>query len=233
MDRYTWRHNQVLYILIAHIPGRLIRHNANWKKQDATSQPIAFTRAGQHPAVPKARARTSKPSQLLNKAGDWKLLVDIPEAELVFPPVICDTSLRPDVVMWSETAKTVIMGELTCPWEANHHNAHFRKTAKYQDLKRTIEPNGWEAHLFPFELPALGTAAPSFNVFLDVFGLPRKQASHIRNRCVDTVTRASYIIYKSHYPTTWHEFDLVKRPSQEALQKIFPSLRTAGLAPLH
>ena len=36
--------------------------------------------------------------------------------------------------MWSDTLRSVILAELTVPWEANIDWAHERKATKYHDL---------------------------------------------------------------------------------------------------
>ena len=48
---------------------------------------------------------------VLDRGGDWELRVDM-DRKLV------DTTLRPDMVLWSRQAKT-ISTELTVPWEEN------------------------------------------------------------------------------------------------------------------
>ena len=48
--------------------------------------------------------------------GTWKVAADLDSA-LVFP--IVTTSQRPDIVVWSDDAKQVILLELTMPWEEN------------------------------------------------------------------------------------------------------------------
>ena len=68
-----------------------------------------------------------------NKKG-WKheLRVDM-DRKLVFP-VIMDTTLRPDMVLWSRQAKTTIAIELTVPREENCDEAHQRKNLNCTDL---------------------------------------------------------------------------------------------------
>ncbi len=39
------------------------------------------------------------------------------DKQLVFPSAIVETTLRPDIVMWSTAAKQVLIIELTVPWE--------------------------------------------------------------------------------------------------------------------
>ena len=44
------------------------------------------------------------------------------------------TSLRPDIVVYSDSANTVIMIELTCPSEENFQKQHEAKLARYTDI---------------------------------------------------------------------------------------------------
>lgn len=50
---------------------------------------------------------------------------------LRFPQEINPTSVRPNLVLWSSLTKTVIMVELTIPWEDRMETAFKRKEAKY------------------------------------------------------------------------------------------------------
>ena len=67
---------------------------------------------------------------ILSGACDWELRVDL-ETKLYFPPEIVITDLRPDVVIFSKKTKTVVIGELTVPWETNMDERHEFKQAKY------------------------------------------------------------------------------------------------------
>ncbi len=57
------------------------------------------------------------------------------------------TDLRPDIVIWSKSAKTVVIGELTVPWEINVGERHEFKKAKYTDLVAECTSNGVEGPL--------------------------------------------------------------------------------------
>ena len=61
---------------------------------------------------------------------DWTFLYDL-EGQLQFPIEAAVTSLRPDVVLFSRSSKTIVLLELTVPLEDNVHQAHDRKTSKY------------------------------------------------------------------------------------------------------
>ena len=60
----------------------------------------AFVKAGTAPD----KTHTSKKDgreHMLSKANVWKLLVDLPGSNYVFPPEIYSTAERPDILIWS------------------------------------------------------------------------------------------------------------------------------------
>ena len=94
----------------------------------------SFVREGQARKLPKTAPRRG----LLDYANDWKMLVDFKHDPIVFPPMICSTSERPDIVIWSPLCRTVILLELTCPAEEGIAAAQRRKEARYQELLEQI-----------------------------------------------------------------------------------------------
>ena len=46
---------------------------------------------------------------ILDKADDWTLLVDEAENVIVFPGIIAETSLRPDMVIWPRESYQVVL----------------------------------------------------------------------------------------------------------------------------
>ena len=131
--RYTWRHNRVLEVIAHHI-ALAIKHSKSSKRQHKTMF-INFLKEGQ-------RNRNTE-TGVLTLTDDWELLVDL-KPQRVFPPEITSTSSRPDIVIWSKKAKTVILIELTVPWEENMEAAHERKMLKYQDLTAECREKGWK-----------------------------------------------------------------------------------------
>ena len=69
---------------------------------------------------------------LLSSAGDWQMIADI-RGRMQFPTAIASTSLRPDIVIWSQNTRQVVMLELTVPWEERIEEANERKRTKYQE----------------------------------------------------------------------------------------------------
>ncbi|KAF4113666.1 hypothetical protein G5714_006211 [Onychostoma macrolepis] len=109
--RYTWRYNQVLKSLAAALESE--RNSTNSLPLRATNSITAptFIREGQKkPNHPPTKPETGQ----LAMARDWKMLVDIGQ-QLIFPPEIAATTLRPDLVLWSPSLKSVYITELTVP----------------------------------------------------------------------------------------------------------------------
>ena len=95
--------------------------------------------------------KETKCTNILQKAYDWEVLMDEEHKQIVFPPQIAETAKRPDITIYSERARTVIIIELTVPMEENMSNAYARKKCKYQDLVAKCENRGWCIHYFPIK----------------------------------------------------------------------------------
>ena len=77
--------------------------------------------------------------KLLNGASDWKVSADL-KTSLQFPVHIIQTEKRPDIVAWSDSKKSVLLIELTVPWEENREEAHERKKNRYGTLRADCVP---------------------------------------------------------------------------------------------
>ena len=140
---YTWRHNRVLAILaeITEIKCRV----ANKQPTQDPKPCISFLQEGEAPP-----RQVSKPQgeKFLAAARDWKMAADLKEA-LHFPHHIVHTQERPDIVIWSDTVKRVIIVELTVPWEENMEEAFERKKLRYENLRMECEDKGWACPVMP------------------------------------------------------------------------------------
>lgn len=72
---------------------------------------VTFVMAGERPQTP-----SEAPRDFLSAANDWQLIVNLGR-QLKFLAHIIMTSLRPDIILLCESARQVIMLELTVPWE--------------------------------------------------------------------------------------------------------------------
>ena len=152
---------------------------------------------------------------LLDYANDWKIQVDFKNKSTVFPPVICATSQRPDVVLWSVLSRTVILLELTCPAEEGIAAAQIRKGERYSELvKQITDTKIWKARLLTIEAGARGLIASSTYRAFRVLGFNTAQSKALVKRLSEVVVRCSYAIYLAHNTPVWtHNEDLISTNS--------------------
>ena len=81
--------------------------------------------------VPRKR---SPPVDILHHASDWVLIADL-NNNYCFPVHIAFTQLRPDITIFSNNLRKVILIELTCPCEENMESLRSTKINKYLALK--------------------------------------------------------------------------------------------------
>ena len=140
--RYRWGHDQVLKVIADTICSGISLS----KQQQPARHSITFVKAGE-----KSQHRPSQTGGLLTTARDWHLKVDLGK-QLKFPETITVTTLRPDLVLMSESTRQVILLELTVPWEDRMEEAFERKRAKYEELAGECRRNGWMTRCNPIEV---------------------------------------------------------------------------------
>ena len=64
--------------------------------------------------------------------------------------------MRPDVVLHSRSSKTVILIELTVPYESRMEEAHIYKTEKYAELVNNLRRSVFQATMFAIGIGARG-----------------------------------------------------------------------------
>ena len=165
--RYTWRHNQVLKSLAAALETKRSATNSLPPKTSNPVKTTTFIREGQkRPKYPPTKPETGH----LAMARDWKMLVDIGQ-QLIFPPEIASTNLRPDMVLWSPSRKAVYIIELTVPWENSVEEAYERKKLRYTELAADATQRGWNAKVWPVEVGCRGFVASSIIRLLKELGI--------------------------------------------------------------
>ena len=100
-------------------------------------------------------SRKSKPTGLLHHIRDWLFLSDL-DSGFIFPDHIAITSLRPDLIVFSNSMKRIIIIALTCPCEENMECWYSIKLSKYLPLVDVIRRSGWSVDLFAIEVDARG-----------------------------------------------------------------------------
>ena len=163
---------------------------------------INFVKAGQQ----STKTKRSNQLNLLSNANDWKLLIDLPDCNYVFPPEIYTTAERPDIVIWSTRTKRVILIELTCPAEEGIEAAQIRKQARYAhlDLMENIANNSsWKPSLFTVEVGARGFIATSTQQVFLKLGMKLYTISTLLKRLSSIVAKCSYTIFLAANSKSW------------------------------
>ncbi|XP_060559778.1 uncharacterized protein LOC132719607 [Ruditapes philippinarum] len=121
--------------------------------------------------------------------------------QLQFPQEIAQTTLRPDIVIWSRNPKRVVLVELTVPWEERIEESHELKRSKYEDLAQSCKSNGWNTQVFPIEVGCRGF--PSQSVWrmlgaLGIKGAARKRTVHALGRTAERASSWLWMLRSTH-----------------------------------
>ena len=88
--------------------------------------------------------------------NDYHVTADLPTEEYRPPHHLCPTNLRPDLVIWNDAKRTVMLIELTCPFEENFVDAAVRKHARYHDLATMARSEGVQCSVWPIQIGSRG-----------------------------------------------------------------------------
>ena len=217
-ERYTWRHDSVLYNIEFFLREHLRKHNESPAEKVETEKLISFVPARKNAKdseLPQEAIKASPPNSLA-AARDWQMLVDYTKSPICFPVHICVTDQRPDIILWSDSARKVILIELTCPLEENISDAFYRKQSRYALLKDQIQtPDdlsdvSWECKVWPIEVGARGHVAQSASRALHSLGFSRTRANVVLRTLAQAAARASFAIWKHRHTREWEWFPLIK-----------------------
>ena len=117
---------------------------------------------------------------------------------------IAVTRQRPDIVIFSQSLRVVILIELTVPLEDRIAAASTRKTDRYSALLATCENNGWHATHFPVEVGSRGWVAHSLLTCLQKLGFSASWCKKVRQECCRVALRCSYLLYLRRSIHTWN-----------------------------
>jgi hypothetical protein len=191
--KYTWRHNQVLEVIVEEVQEKV--HNANsGPVKTGTRQFISFVKEGLGSG---SHGSASPRRSILAAADDWRVSADL-HGDGAFPVEIAITNLRPDIIIWSMAARQVVFGELTVPWEDNIQEAHERKYAKYAELRSVCEARGWRAACYPFEVGCRGFIATSFHKWLRDLGFGRSEVKRVCRKVSEAAESGSSWIWSRY-----------------------------------
>ena len=137
--RYRWRHDQV-YRVLADVLEKERRQERQMKTKGSGF--TNFIKPGQTAkGVQKRHTCITRGKTLGMKVDLWQ--------KLVFPDIV-QTSLGLDI--WSTFPKTVVLLELTVPWEERTDEANERKWFKYQEMADLCREKGFTTLIFPVEV---------------------------------------------------------------------------------
>ena len=196
--RYTWRHNQVLKCLADSLDAKRLVNNSLPASSSTAGHSIDFVQAG------KAKKNNTKSNHgVLNKARDWQMMVDIGQ-RLVIPSVIITSQLRPDIVLWSLSQRTVYLIELTVPWEGSIEEAFERKKLRYADLAAEAEQRGWATKIRPVEVGCRGFVAKSTTKLLRDMRFGGRTLCRTIRELGDTAERSSHWLWSKRRDQEWY-----------------------------
>ena len=76
------------------------------------------------------------------------------------PPHVLVSKLKPDLLLINESSCTIILLELTCPWDANIATSHTFKLEKYSPLVADLSRR-YTVHYYPVEISVRGQVSKS------------------------------------------------------------------------
>ena len=189
LDRYTWRHNEVLRILYRELCKIVDDINSGKKPQRSTSkQRIHFVKPGQQ-SYYKQKKKTVDDERW---NGVWEVSADLDGCRKAFP---IPTAKKPDIVIWCTENKTLHLAELTVPHEDNIDAAKDRKDERYAQLLDQCEEAGWSAEHFSIEVGCRGFVGHRMRQWLALIGLPNCKINKLIREIQETVEKASHWIW--------------------------------------
>lgn len=209
LGKYLWRHDSVLLTLEPKLIERIEEQNKR-KLVITTTAPISSSFVSSGSTSKQAYSKKQSDRNFLAGANDWKLLIDYDHSPYIFPEHICITDERPDIVIWSNSLKMVLLIELTCPADEHIAAANIRKAARYLSLGARIEFNKkWSCKIIPIEVGARGFVARSLNYFLRNIGFTPNTSSALCKTVSLTVARCSLHIWYQRHNKTWSKRSLI------------------------
>ena len=199
LDRYTWRHNEVLKIIFDVTSKQIDLINSGKKPQKrGTRRFMPFLKEGQVDHYKKKVPMKNDE----NWDGSWEIAADLPGCVRVFP---VPTRKKPDLVVWCPERKIIYLVELTVPHEDNIDAARDRKDQRYENLVNECEEAGWSTAHFSVEVGCRGFVGERLRKWFTKIGLSIRQCNAAIQEIQETVEKASHWIWLKRADETWLE----------------------------
>ena len=131
------------------------------------------------------------------------------------PPHVLVTNLRPDIFIFNESTREVIIFELTCPWDSNIARSHTYKEEKYAPLVADLS-HFYKTFLFSVEVSVRGqvTAENKKRLKAFVYRVCEEPKSVFKSMVV-TVSKisllSSFSIFMARNEPSWSDPPLLNR----------------------
>ena len=194
--RYKWRHDRVLKELAGAVQAK-VAENAN--KTESRITRIHFVKEGQQNSMVN---REEEHFNHLSAAKDWKVTVDV-GASLKIPTEICNTNLRPDLIIVSRQTKQIGIVELTVPNEDRIEVSGELKRLKYEQIAQEGRLNGWRVKIWAVEVGCRGFPAVSMSTFLKDIGYRGASKKKVIEKLSKVTEEASHSLWKASHYKEW------------------------------
>ena len=199
LERYTWRHNEVLKIIFDVSRKQIEQINIGKKpKKQGKRRIMSFVKEGQQDYYKKKRLMKDDESW----DGKWEIAADLLGCARFFP---IPTRKKPDMVVWCPGRKIVYLVELTVPHEDNIDAARDRKDDRYEELVKECEEAGWSAAHFSVEVGCRGFVGERLRRWFTKIGLNARQNNATIQEIQATVEKASHWIWLKREDDRWLE----------------------------
>ena len=139
---------------------------------------------------------------ILHHASSWVLIAER-NSNYCFPVHIAFSQLRPDITIFSNNLRKVILTDLTCPCEENIKSWHSTKIHKYLALKTIIQSNGWRGEPFAVEVGDRGYCSKSVLCCFKKLGFSNTLIRSTIKKLSKSSMECSYCIWLSRNNKDW------------------------------
>ena len=197
--RISYRHDSILTVIQDAIIDKV-------KKVDNTvplitgREPVVFVGRGQRVRKKKKKVHHG----IIDVSKDWIIQTDLRRKQVQFPPHIITTAERPDLVLYSDSKKVLVILELTSPAEDNIEKWREVKKTKYEKLAENIREGGvWKVFVFTIEVGARGFVAKRTAAVWRQLGMSETDGRKLTETISRTAIRCSHFIWICRNTLEW------------------------------
>ena len=153
-----------------------------------------------------------------NLRDGFMLFSDLPGFEAphggVIPPHVLVTTLKPDLFIFDEVRRVIVMVELTCPWDNNVERSHEYKQEKYSPLVTDLSRH-FRVFYYPVEVSVRGQVtkknrARFKSLIFECCNEPKSVLKSLIRDCSKLSLLSSFSIFSARKEPTWSSPGLLK-----------------------